>query len=86
MLYNIKGKKTRGQFHQHFTLAFFAEILLPKNYGAKFVTEKSCAKHFHTKNERKNLMKSTPEKCHVLFEWTLRVEKVIRYSKLFALL
>jgi len=45
ILYNLYKE---SQFHQHFTGSFCADILYPKNYIAKL--EKSCAKHFWTKN------------------------------------
>ncbi len=49
------------QYHQHFTSNFFDDILLPKNYKAKPIKKKSCAKHIHAKKAaRKMLGKFAP--------------------------
>ncbi len=49
-----------GQFHQHFTPTYFADIFLPKSQEAKTYVEKICTKHFCTKKrERKMSMKLT---------------------------
>ncbi len=45
----LKLTYTYSQFHQHFMSSFCANILSPKNYKAKLLVEKSCAKHFCTK-------------------------------------
>jgi len=49
-----------GQFHQHFMLAFFANILRPKNYKAKCDREKLREALLYEKHAHKMLMKSTP--------------------------
>ncbi len=42
--------ETWCQFHPHFTCAFCANIFAPKSYKAKAQLQKSCVKHFCTKN------------------------------------
>ncbi len=37
-----------SQFHQHFMSNFLSNILLPNNYKAKLLAERSCKKHFCT--------------------------------------
>ncbi len=44
------AKGCRRQFHQHFTRKFFSDIFVPKIFRAKTKLEKSCSKHFRTKN------------------------------------
>jgi len=43
-------KETLGQFHQHFTRGYFADILAPKSHKVKTLIEKICPKHFGMKN------------------------------------
>ncbi len=48
---------TCSQFHYHFLISFCVNIIVLKNYKAKLLLKKSCAKHFHKKGESKMLMK-----------------------------
>jgi len=63
------------QFNLHFTCSLRAVILLPKNFKAKMLVEKSCAKYFRSKKAQVkfwwnwHLREGETKKCHVKFEW-----------------
>jgi len=54
-------KSSCSQFHQHFTRAFFANILSPKNYEAKIKQRKAVRSTFVRKCTCKMLMKLIPD-------------------------
>jgi len=48
----LAKRATRGQFHQHFTLAFLLISFFQKNYKAKMQQRKAAQSTFVQKNSR----------------------------------